>query len=53
MTTISKLVKDMPCFDQLEIFARADKLLPQGRYFGGELTPDEVEILTPKKPERR
>jgi hypothetical protein len=52
--TIKALVRDMPCLDQLEVFARADQELSifQGRYFGGKLTDDEVLVLTPKKPER-
>jgi hypothetical protein len=50
--TLGQMVKGQPTLTQLETLTRADRLLVCGRYYGGQLTPEQVEALTPQ-PSRR
>lgn len=43
--TIKDLVQGQPTLEQLRIFEVADRLLPGGRYHGGQLTAQTTTIL--------
>jgi hypothetical protein len=49
--TITHLLRQVDTLTALEILQRADVLFVDrcGRHFGGELSSEEVEILTPKR----
>ncbi len=38
--------KFQPTESQYELLQRADRILPCGRYFGGQLSAEQVEALT-------
>ena len=38
--------KFQPTESQYELLQRADRLLPCGRYFGGQLSEEQVQALT-------
>lgn len=45
--TIRELVRGRSTLDQLEIFQRADRSsLPLGRFFGGQLSDEQIDVLT-------
>ena len=49
-TTIKKILEGQSTERQLDILARADRLFKDrtGRYFGGQLTEEEIDALDPE-----
>jgi len=52
--TIKDLIRDQSAIRQSDVLARADKLFPDkaGRYYGGALTEEEIDILDPEYKKR-
>ena len=54
LMTIRDLLQNQPAVRQLDILARADRLFAdkfydkKGRYYGGVLTEEEINILDPE-----
>ena len=54
LITIRELLRDQPTIHQLDILQKADRLFAdkfsdkKGRYYGGILTEDEIDILDPE-----
>lgn len=45
VVTLKMLIHQQSTLTQLAILSRADRILPCGRYYGGLLTPEDVDYL--------
>lgn len=53
--TIKDLIRDQPCLRQMDILMRADRLFSDGvgRFYGGQLSEEQVQHLVPPEKEPR